>query len=138
MIGSGKIHIHLVYVTDLLDIFRLTADNPASIGQIYIGGGERYVTLNEYAQTIADTEGVALSRIHIPLGPVRFLSGMCEDVCKAIGVEPPIYRRRVGFFVNDRGFSIEKAKRELGYAPKVDVDEGIQRTVAWYLEEGLI
>jgi len=138
MIGSGKTHIHLVYVSDLLDVFRLAADNPNAVGQVYIGGGERYISLNEYAQIIADTEGVALSRMHIPLGPVRFLSGVCEDVCRAIGVEPPIYRRRVSFFTNDRGFSIEKAKKELGYVPKVDVDEGVQRTIAWYLEEGLI
>ncbi|HAH87874.1 MAG TPA: oxidoreductase, partial [Armatimonadetes bacterium] len=49
-----------------------------------------------------------------------------------------LYRRRVDFFIKDRAFSIARAKAELGYAPKVDMEEGVHRTVAWYLEEGLI
>jgi nucleoside-diphosphate-sugar epimerase len=138
MIGSGKTLIHLVYISDLIDIFRLAADSPDAPGRVYIGAGERYISLNEFAETIADTEGVALSRMHIPVGPVHFLSGVCEDLCRAVGMEPPIYRRRVHFFMKDRAFSISKAKTELGYDPKVDVEEGVQRTVAWYLEEGLI
>jgi nucleoside-diphosphate-sugar epimerase len=29
-------------------------------------------------------------------------------------------------------FSIEKAKRELGYRPRWSFDEGMRETVAWY------
>jgi nucleoside-diphosphate-sugar epimerase len=138
MIGSGKTLIHMVYISDLIDLFRLAADNPNSLGRVYIGAGARYISLNELVETIADTEGAALSRMHIPVAPVRLLSGMCEDLCRCIGVEPPLYRRRVDFFIKDRAFSIARAKAELGYAPKVDMEEGVHRTVAWYLEEGLI
>jgi nucleoside-diphosphate-sugar epimerase len=31
--------------------------------------------------------------------------------------------------------SIERAGKELGYEPKADFDEGLQKTVAWYLSE---
>ena len=35
-------------------------------------------------------------------------------------------------------FDISKAKRDLGYAPKVDLDEGLKRTGEWYRAEGYI
>jgi len=35
-------------------------------------------------------------------------------------------------------FSIEKAKRELGYDPKVSIVEGVDRTVAWLREQDLL
>jgi len=41
--------------------------------------------------------------------------------------------RRVGDVKHSQA-SIEKARRLLGYAPAVDFDEGIKRTVAWFME----
>ena len=32
--------------------------------------------------------------------------------------------------------NIDKARRLLGYEPKVDLDEGLQRTIQWYREQG--
>jgi nucleoside-diphosphate-sugar epimerase len=54
------------------------------------------------------------------------------------GVEPPLHRRRVRFFKNNRAFDIAKARQRLGYDPKVSLTEGMSRTVAWYREEGLL
>ena len=55
-----------------------------------------------------------------------------------LGIEPPIFRRRVDFFRKDRAFDISKAKRELGYAPRVGMPEGIRRTADWYRAQGLL
>ena len=60
----------------------------------------------------------------------------CEAVCVPFGIEPPLHRRRVEFWTKSRAFSIEKARRLLGYAPQVDLDEGIARTAASYREAG--
>lgn len=138
MIGSGKTFIHWVYISDLVDLFRLAADSPAAVGQVYIGAGDRHVTLNELAGTAAEAVNAPPPKLHIPVKPVHALSGVCEDVCRKFGIEPPIFRRRVEFFIKDRAFDITKAKRELGYSPKVDLAEGMARTVAWYKEQGLL
>ena len=53
-------------------------------------------------------------------------------------IEPPLHRRRVRFYRNNRAFSTEKAGRLLGYEPRVDLDEGMRRTVAWYRQHGLL
>ena len=61
---------------------------------------------------------------------------LVEAVCVPLGLEPPLHRRRVDFWTKSRAFTIEKARRLLGYEPKVDVDEGIARTAASYREAG--
>ena len=52
------------------------------------------------------------------------------------GVEPPLYRRRVDFFTKSRAFDIGRARRELGFAPRVGLDEGIRLTLGWYRAHG--
>jgi nucleoside-diphosphate-sugar epimerase len=42
----------------------------------------------------------------------------------------------VDFWTKSRAFSIEKARRRLGYDPKVDLEEGVARTVASYARAG--
>ena len=138
MLGSGDTFIHLVYISDLVDAFRLAADNPNAVGKVYIAAGERYVTLNELAGIIARAVGAPVPWLKVPVKPVRVLSGICEDVCRALKLEPPIFRRRVDFFVKNRAFDITKAKAELGYSPKVDMEEGVTRTASWYRERGLL
>lgn len=138
MLGSGETFIHMVYITDLIDAFRLAADNPNSAGKVYIIGGERYVTLNELAETIAIAVGAPVPRLHFPVKPVRVLSGICEDICRSLKIEPPIFRRRVDFFVKNRAFSITRAKTELGYSPKIGLDDGTRLTANWYKENNLL
>ncbi|MCX6375002.1 MAG: NAD-dependent epimerase/dehydratase family protein [Armatimonadetes bacterium] len=138
MLGSGTTLIHWVYISDLIDAFRLAAESPNAVGKVYIAAGERYVTLNELVETIAKSLNVPPPKLHIPVGPVRILSGVCEDLCRALRIEPPIFRRRVDFFIKDRAFDITKARADLGYAPKVDLPEGVSRTARWYKEQGLL
>jgi nucleoside-diphosphate-sugar epimerase len=38
----------------------------------------------------------------------------------------------------ERRLRIAKARRDLGYSPRVGLEEGIEQTVAWYEREGLI
>jgi nucleoside-diphosphate-sugar epimerase len=48
---------------------------------------------------------------------------------------PPLTRYRVLHFARDYHFSIERARRVLGYEPGVGLDEAVCRTVAWYRHE---
>jgi nucleoside-diphosphate-sugar epimerase len=63
---------------------------------------------------------------------------LCEAVCVPLGVRPPLFRRRVDFFTHDRAFTSAKATELLGYAPRVDLLEGLRRTAAWYRSRGYL
>ena len=63
---------------------------------------------------------------------------ICELICQPLGISPPIYRRRVDFFIKDRAFDITKARTLLGYEPKVPLDQGLKETAMWYKDTGLL
>lgn len=138
MIGSGNALYHLTYIDDLTDGIILCGTRREALGGVYILGGERYVTLREFAATIAEALGVRLSRVRIPFAPVYAAAFLCEKACRPLRIEPPIFRRRVDFFRKDRAFDISRARRALGYAPRVGLREGIRRTADWYRAQGLL
>jgi nucleoside-diphosphate-sugar epimerase len=138
MFGSGAVHYHLTYVTDTVEGFRLAAESERAVGEVYIIGGDGYFTLAQFARTVADVLGCRPPWLKLPVRPLYGVAWLCESICVPLRIQPPIFRRRVDIFVKDRAFDISKAKRDLGYQPKIDVREGIRRTAEWYREQGLL
>jgi nucleoside-diphosphate-sugar epimerase len=138
ILGRGEIHYHLTYIDDLVEGFRLSGEHPMAANRTYILAGSEVTTLNELVALIADVAGVRPLRVHLPVWPFWAAGALCEAVCGPLGIEPPLYRRRVDFYTKNRAFDIARARREIGYAPAVGLREGIGRTLAWYREQGWI
>jgi nucleoside-diphosphate-sugar epimerase len=138
MIGSGNVFYHLTYIDDLIEGILLCGNNNGAVGRIYIIGGNEYVTLNTLVALIAEVLAVRPPVGRIPLWPVYALGYGCEAICRPLGIDPPLYRRRIDFFRKNRAFDISKAKRELGFEPKTDLKTGIGLTAKWYQKEGLL
>lgn len=138
MVGGGKTLIHPVFVDDLVEGMILAYESPEAAGQTYILGGEKCVSLREWVEIIAKAGGINLSVYGIPYAPIRLVSEVLEAVFKPLGFEPPLFRRRVDFFIKNRAFSIEKAKKELGYSPATTLEKGAEITWEWYRERGWI
>ena len=138
MIGSGKPFYHLTYIDDLVEGFRLCGVVPAATGRTYILAGPRYTTLEQLVEMVAKELDVAPPRVHLPVWPFWSAGLLCEIVCVPLRIEPPIFRRRVDFYTKSRAFDTTRARTELGFAPKVDLAEGIKRTADWYRSEGLL
>lgn len=138
MIGPGRVRLHLVHVDDLVTGMLLAGSVPEAVGETFIIAGAEAPTLNELTATAAAAMGVPGPRFRIPVAPVYAAGWLCEMLCVPLGVEPPLYRRRVGFFTHHREFDISKARRILGYQPRVLLKDGMRRTARWYSEQGLI
>ena len=136
ILGDGRIFYHLTYIDDLVEGFRLCAEVPGAAGRIYILAGGEVTTLNELVALIAREAGVPPPRLHLPVWPFWTAGAICEAICAPFGIEPPIYRRRVDFFTKSRAFDISRARRELGYAPQVGLQDGIRKSLAWYRTAG--
>lgn len=138
MLGSGRNFYHVTYIDDLCEGFRLCGTVPAAAGRTYILGGGEVPTLAELVSLTSAIAGRRGPALRAPVWPVWLAGALCEAVCAPIGISPPIYRRRVDFFRKSRAFDISRARRELGYAPAVDLRAGITRTLEWYREHGWI
>ena len=138
MLGHGEIYYHLTHIDDLVEGFRLCGEQPAAAGRTYILAGGEYTTLNQLVALIAEVAGVPPPRLYLPVWPFWIAGALCEALSVPIGVEPPIYRRRVDFYTKSRAFDISRARRELGYEPRVGLRQGIERTLTWYRDHGWI
>ena len=138
MLGPCQENFHAVYIDDLTDGYLKVLDTPGIAGEVFIIGGPKYLPLKDYVETAAASLGAPPPWLWLPYWPFYAAAGLCEAICVPFGVEPPLHRRRVRFFKNNRAFDITKARQRLGYDPKVSLTEGMSRTVAWYREEGLL
>jgi nucleoside-diphosphate-sugar epimerase len=140
MIGSGDTLAHLGYIEDQVDSFLLCAVAPREnvhLEAFNIASGKP-MTLNRLCGLIANIGGGKLPNLKVPVGPVWMVGLVCEMVCKPLGIKPPLFRRRVGFFTHNRAFDYTKAKIKLGYIPVWDVREGVEETIRWYKENKLL
>jgi nucleoside-diphosphate-sugar epimerase len=138
MLGTRDIFYHMVYVDDLVRGLKLLATHPRAVGEAFILGGGRYYSLKTIVDMIAKLLGVRQPRLRLPALPFQLVGSLCEAICVPFGIEPPIYRRRVDFFTKSRAFSIDKSRRVLGYTPRMALEDGLRRTLDWYLVEGHI
>lgn len=138
MIGKGDVFYHLTHVEDVARGFIRAGDTPSAFGEAFILAGSEYATVREIIALIAKKAGVAPPRFRWPSMPLYAAAAICEDVCRPLGIEPPLYRRRLDFFLKHRAFKIDKAKKELGWAPEVDLENGIEQTLQWYRKAGWV
>jgi nucleoside-diphosphate-sugar epimerase len=138
MFGDGETFYHPLYIDNLVDAFELAAEHPKAVGETYLIGDDRYVSLNDLVRGVAASLGQEVRIVHLPFAPLWAAATVCEAACRPFGIAPPLFRRRADWFRQTRAFSIAKAQRELGYVPRVDLAEGLQRTAAWYRANGYL
>jgi len=138
MFSSGSADYHTLYIDNLIDAFELASEVEGINGEAFIIADERTYTLNDLVTNVASAMGTNVKIRYLPFWPLWFCALVCEYLCKPFGISPPLFRRRVDWFRMVRSFSIEKAKKHLGYNPRVDLAEGLLKTAKWYKDEGLI
>ena len=136
IVGDGRSFYHPAYIDDLVRGFLLALERPEAVGEAFLICGTRYVSQAELAALIAKHTNGRVLPFRIPAWPLQWAGDVVEALCVPFRIDPPLHRRRVDFWTTSRAFTIEKARRLLGYEPQVDLDEGIARTAASYRELG--
>jgi nucleoside-diphosphate-sugar epimerase len=139
MLGSGNVFNHPVYVENLVDGFLRAADVREARGRTYLIGDDRYVSLNELVRLIGKVLNTRVKLYRFPwLRPVHALAYAMEVASKPFNYEPPLFRRRLTWFSTNRGWDISRARTELGFRPRITLEEGLARTHKWYYDRGLL
>lgn len=129
LFGRGEGRRHMIYISDLVDAFLRAATEPAAANQELIIAGPRAVTLRDLLHTLAAAANRRSFGPQLPLRPMLGLAAVVEDTCKLFSIQPPIYRRRMDFYLNDAAFDSRRAQNVLRWRPKVDLSEGLSHTL---------
>lgn len=128
--------LNVVHVDDVA-AGHLLAYKKGSVGETYILGGENR-TLQWILETIAELTGRSPPRIRLPHWLVIPIAYIVEGTTRIRGSgEPMMTVDSVRMARKLMYFSIEKARRELGYSPRPAV-EALRDAIEWFYEHGYI
>ncbi len=139
IIGSGKNVVPAVYVRDVAQGLIKAGDaDDRVIGKAYTLADDRRVTQSEFMDAVADTLNVPRLSRHVPFSALYTAGRSAEITWQALGrrnaAPPPLTTYGITLIGGDQWFSIDKARRDLGYAPQYDIYRGIAEGVRWYQE----
>ncbi len=137
IVGPGDNVLHHVHVDDVVEGVWLAATRGEAAGEHFILAGPETTTLAALSELVARAVGRRLPARHVPVGIARAVATVV-DVAALRGVgfttrEPPVNHEKLDVMTLPIYFDITKARRRLGFAPRVGYEEGIQRTLrgAW-------
>jgi len=138
LFGDGLGRRHMVYVDDVVSAFFAACERADAVGEGMIIAGPRPCTLRELIEEVRRAAGSRRFGRRLPLRPMLATAAVVEDLCRALHLDPPIYRRRMDFFTSDSAFDTARARRVLDWAPRVELTEGVRRTYESYRESGAL
>jgi nucleoside-diphosphate-sugar epimerase len=132
--GGGKRALNTIYVGNLVDAIFLAVDHTSAVGQVYNLTDGEFISKKTFIDAIADGMGLDRPRRSVPLWLARLAARFMERQARRRGATqaPRLTQARLKFLGLNLDFSIEKAKRELGYSPRVPFGQAMQETMAWY------
>jgi len=137
IVGSGRNALPFVYVTDVVQGLLLAADHPNAVGQAYNITNDQPLTQEEFLRAIAEEIGARPPHVHVPYTVLYTAAFAAEQIAALTRTQqqPIVTRLGVKLFGTDNRHSIDKARAELGYTPRVSLRAGIQLAAAWYRQQ---
>ena len=138
IIGKGDNALPFCYVTDVVQGFLLAAYHQNAPGNVYNITNDRPLTQQEMFNAIADAVGGTHPTLHLPYLPIYYGSFVAEKIiARATRTKPIVTQLGAMMFGTDNRHSVEKARHELGFEPKVDLREGIKLAAEWFNAGGM-
>lgn len=138
MIGNGQKVLNNTSVDNLADAVVLALEHSDACGETFNIRDQRLVTRQEFVSTIAEFIDAPYPK-SVPVPIARMLVVIVERLAKLRGATeaPFVTRASIKFLAQNLDFSIDKAMRVLGYAPRDDFQNVMQRALQWAQAAGL-
>lgn len=126
LVEGGRGHFAHVHVENLIDGFLLALGHDAALGRTYIVTDDHECTVGEYFTRLADACGLDRPRRSVPRPVALAMAAAMELGARLTGRPPAFSRAAIGYVLRRGGFDIARARDELGYSPRVSLDEGLR------------
>ncbi len=134
LIGFNKKKLSLVHVDDLVNGIFLSATSKNSVGQIYFIGTEQYYDWEQIGEVTRKAFGKKAITIKIPHFLVYAIAAVAQFFAMFSSKAATFNLEKARDFVQKAWTcDVSKAMRDLGYHQTVSLEDGIKRTVDWYL-----
>ncbi len=124
--------ISMVHVKDLILGIELAAKRHHQGLQTYYISGDPPITWDQFRQSAERALGKKVRALKIKPDWVQKIAAGVETVAGVFGAYPVLNREKAKEMVLEWTCSIEKARNELNFHPKISLDEGIYETIQWY------
>jgi dihydroflavonol-4-reductase len=137
MIGRRDKRVSLIHVRDLVDGIVLAGESETAVGRTYFISSEDDYSMHAVADLMAALMRRRLRTITIPRSVAYGVALLAEAGAGLMG-KPPVINRDKVTDLSQPGWtcSIGRARSELGYTPRVALEEGLRETIVWYKNEG--
>ena len=137
ILGDGENVVDLTYIDNVVDALLLCAGSPANtLGKKYnISNGEP-VKIWKLVERICAELNIQAPQRRISYQTANAAASALEFIYRVIPTrpEPPLTRMSVSMLAHSTTLDISAARNELGYQPRVSVDEGVERFMKWWKE----
>jgi nucleoside-diphosphate-sugar epimerase len=138
IVGSGENKRSMSYVDNVCQALLLAAKSPKANGQTYWITDKQAYTMNQIVDTV---ERLLEKEFNIKVAHKRWrLPAITSEIALAVdaGLQSVgVYHQKIHVLSEMNktiAASIEKAERELGYKPEIDLEEGMRRSIRWCLD----
>lgn len=125
--GEGKNLVATTYVEHLAEAALLAAVSPTAPGNAYYVGDPEFLELREFLGLLSKTLALPPPRTSGPYWLKRLWAGWGRG---PLPLEEVIRRGRPTYF------DTQRAMTELGFEPKVKIDDGMKALASWYASSG--
>lgn len=131
--GDGRARLDYVYIDNLVNgelraAERLVDGSPVC-GEAYFLSDGTPINAGRFSIELVRNMGLDVPLVRVPDPIARAVAAALERLHQVFGAPKPLFTvANVKLCDIDHYFSIEKAKRDLGYVPLIDTVEGLRRT----------
>ena len=136
--GSRHKRLNNVYVGNVVEAVELALKPDAPLGEAFNITDPQTVTKKVFFERIADLAGLPRPFATWPMWFARFMCGTFESAGKTFGFQPVLSMARLKFMGLNLDYSIEKARKQLGYVGKTSFDDGMAKTIDWLRAQGRV
>jgi nucleoside-diphosphate-sugar epimerase len=133
LIGDGMALLQPIYVQDVVDALLLAMETDKAQGQVYNIAGEEMLSFKDLFSIIINAFGRDTCCLNLPKKVAWALGYLWEMKTRFLGGSATLTRFRVECATRNMIYNITKAREELRFIPKLALEEGVKRTVEWYL-----
>lgn len=134
--NGGRGVMNHVYVDNLIEGIFLAIEKEA-YGEVFNLTDGQETSWKEYFTRLAEIGDVP-APISLPAGVLKFIAWLRCCGQSVVGQKPDTLPQSVNWVTRPYAYSIAKARSQLGYEPKIDLEEGMRRTREWLQKTDLL